>query len=134
MKSRRATGRDFFFQKRRRYNVCVERHLADSRNQSPRTSGTDSIAVVRAAIDALNYTSTCSMGRGHKARTKRGDPHKADSAEKSPPRTRQGISRTNGSKRSDAVAWSAIAADTFPRGRRLLSKRFCRFERCRQLY
>src|SRR5262249_44337641 len=100
----------------------TERYLADLRNQSGRTSGTDSIAVVTALplrSEALNYTRTCSMGRGHKARTKRAGPRKADSAEKSPPRTRRGISHTNGGKRSDAAAWSAIAADTCQRGRRL---------------
>ena len=58
------------------------------------------------------------MGRGHKARTTRVGLRKADSAEKSPPRTRQGISCTNGSKRSDAAAWSATAADTSQLGRR----------------
>src|SRR5713226_4189192 len=90
-------------------------------NRPGRLAWTQSLLrqLLRVAIEALNYTRTCSMGRGHKARTTRACLRKADSAEKSPPRTRQGISCTNGSKRSDAAAWSATAADTSQLGRRL---------------
>ena len=92
-----ATGRPF----RNQRLQCTKRPEA---SPDVCTASRASVAAQGSVVDALNNIGASSMGRGHKGQRKRAYPRKADSAEKSPPRTQQGMSRTNGSKQGDAVA------------------------------